>query len=94
MYIPVYLPRFIAPSVCECDCMREKIDMEFKAAQITWLKKEGDFLKKGEVICEAEIEKAICEIMAPSDAGLHEICIPNGAFCGVKDVLCYIEEIR
>jgi glycine cleavage system H lipoate-binding protein len=91
MLIPVYLPRFLEPGMIECDCLRDKINMEFKTAQLTWLKREGDYLKKDELICEAEVEKAVCEIFAPAEGYLMEICIKEGEYCGVKDVLCCIE---
>ena len=45
---------------------------------VRWLKKEGDPVKKGEVVCEVETEKAVFEIEAPSDGVLKKIIVKEG----------------
>ncbi len=45
---------------------------------VRWLKKEGDPVKKGEVICEVETEKAVFEVAAPQDGVLLQITAQDG----------------
>ena len=45
---------------------------------VRWLKKEGDSVKKGEVICEVETEKAVFEVSAPQDGVLLQITAHDG----------------
>ena len=45
---------------------------------VRWLKKEGDPVKKGEVICEVETEKAVFEVSAPQDGVLLQITARDG----------------
>lgn len=45
---------------------------------VHWLKKEGDPVKKGEVICEVETEKAVFEVEAPADGYLRKIIVKEG----------------
>lgn len=45
---------------------------------VRWLKKEGDALQRGEVICEVETEKAVFEVEAPVDGVLLKIIAPAG----------------
>jgi pyruvate dehydrogenase E2 component (dihydrolipoamide acetyltransferase) len=45
---------------------------------VRWLKKEGDTVKKGEVICEVETEKAVFEVSAPQDGVLLQIIANDG----------------
>ncbi len=46
---------------------------------VRWLKAEGDPLRRGEVICEVETEKAVFEVEAPADGVLLKIIAPAGA---------------
>lgn len=45
---------------------------------VQWLKSEGDEVKKGEVICEVETEKAVFEVWSPADGVLLKIIVPGG----------------
>ena len=45
---------------------------------VQWLKSEGDEVKKGEVICEVETEKAVFEVESPADGVLLKIIVPAG----------------
>jgi pyruvate dehydrogenase E2 component (dihydrolipoamide acetyltransferase) len=64
--------------------MAEKIIMPQGGQDITegqvvqWLKSEGDEVKKGEVICEVETEKAVFEVESPVDGVLLKIIVPAG----------------
>ena len=45
---------------------------------VSWLKKEGETVKKGEVVCEVETEKAVFEVQAPADGTLLKILAKEG----------------
>jgi 2-oxoglutarate dehydrogenase E2 component (dihydrolipoamide succinyltransferase) len=55
-----------------------------------WLKKDGDYVKQDEVICELESEKATFELNAEK-AGVLRIAAPEGATLKVGDVACTID---
>jgi pyruvate dehydrogenase E2 component (dihydrolipoamide acetyltransferase) len=64
--------------------MAEKIIMpqggqDIKEGRVVrWHKAEGDPVKKGEVICEVETEKAVFEVESPADGVLLKIVVPAG----------------
>jgi pyruvate dehydrogenase E2 component (dihydrolipoamide acetyltransferase) len=64
--------------------MTEKIIMPQGGQDLTegrvveWLKSEGDEVKKGEVICEVETEKAVFEVESPANGVLLKIIVPAG----------------
>lgn len=64
--------------------MAEKIIMPQGGQDITegqvvqWRKSEGDEVKKGEVICEVETEKAVFEVESPADGVLLKIFVSAG----------------
>lgn len=45
---------------------------------VRWFKQEGEPLRRGEVICEVETEKAVFEVEAPVDGVLLKIVAPAG----------------
>lgn len=45
---------------------------------VRWFKREGEPLRRGEVICEVETEKAVFEVEAPVDGVLLKIIAPAG----------------
>jgi pyruvate dehydrogenase E2 component (dihydrolipoamide acetyltransferase) len=45
---------------------------------VSWLKKEGDRVKKGDVVCEVETEKAVFEVQAPAAGTLLGIIAKEG----------------
>jgi pyruvate dehydrogenase E2 component (dihydrolipoamide acetyltransferase) len=46
---------------------------------VHWLKAEGETVRRGDVLCEVETEKAIFEVEAPSDGVLLRIVAPAGS---------------
>jgi pyruvate dehydrogenase E2 component (dihydrolipoamide acetyltransferase) len=46
---------------------------------VRWLKAEGESVRRGEVLCEVETEKAIFEVEAPADGVLLRIVAPAGS---------------
>lgn len=45
---------------------------------VRWVKAEGEFVGRGEVICEVETEKAVFEVVSPVDGVLLKIVAPAG----------------
>ncbi|MDP2194064.1 MAG: biotin/lipoyl-containing protein, partial [Alphaproteobacteria bacterium] len=46
---------------------------------VKWLKKEGDTVKAGDILCEIETDKATMEVEAVDEGILGKICVPEGA---------------
>jgi len=59
---------------------------------VRWLKREGEPLQRGEVICEVETEKAVFEVEAPVDGVLLKIFAPAGTKVPVFTVIGIIGE--
>jgi pyruvate dehydrogenase E2 component (dihydrolipoamide acetyltransferase) len=76
--------------------MAEKIIMPQGGQDITegrvvrWLKSEGDQVKKGEVICEVETEKAVFEVESPIDGVVLKILVLAGKVAQVFSTIGYV----
>lgn len=55
-----------------------------------WLKKDGDYVKMDEVLCELETDKATMELNA-EQAGVLKIIAGEGATLAIGDVVCSID---
>ncbi len=60
---------------------------------VKWLKKEGDYVNRDELLCEMESEKATFELNA-EQAGMLHIVAQEGATLNIGDVACKIDEAR
>lgn len=59
--------------------------------QITqWHKKEGDYVKKGDVLFEIESDKSILDVEAFVEGTLVKIIAPDGCSVLPKDIVAYI----
>ena len=58
---------------------------------VKWLKKEGDYVNRDEVLCELESEKATFELNA-EQAGVLHIKAQEGATLAIGDLACSIDE--
>ena len=58
---------------------------------VKWLKKEGDYVNRDEVLCELESEKATFELNA-EQAGVLHIVAQEGATLSIGDLACSIDE--
>lgn len=58
---------------------------------VKWLKKEGDYANRDEVLCELESEKATFELTAEQAGTLH-IVAEEGATLKIGDLACTIDE--
>ncbi len=58
---------------------------------VKWLKKEGDYVNRDELLCELESEKATFELNA-EQAGVLHIVAQEGATLNIGDTACKIDE--
>jgi len=58
---------------------------------VKWLKKEGDYVNRDEVLCELESEKATFELNA-EQAGILHIVAQENATLAIGDLACSIDE--
>lgn len=58
---------------------------------VKWLKPDGSYVKRDELLCELESEKATFELNA-EEAGLLHIVAQEGATLAIGDVACKIDE--
>lgn len=73
-----------------CKCMNEPVKLGAKKGVLAWIKQEGESVKKGDLICEGEVEKKIVEFLAPCDGVLTEQVIKEGEVFTAGDVLGYV----
>ena len=59
---------------------------------VTWLKKEGDYVEKGEPICTIETEKAILDIEAPASGMLRKIMASAGETIPISVAIALLGE--
>ena len=64
-------------------------DLKFGTV-VRWLKKEGDVVKKGDLVCEVETEKAVFEVNAPRDGFLIKIIKADGEEAKILTAIGYI----
>jgi 2-oxoglutarate dehydrogenase E2 component (dihydrolipoamide succinyltransferase) len=58
---------------------------------VKWLKKEGEWVERDEVVCELESEKATFELNAEQAGILHPVA-EEGATLNIGDLACKIDE--
>src|ERR1044072_3277760 len=58
---------------------------------VKWLKTDGEWVERDEVLCELESEKATFELNAEK-AGILHIVAQEGATLAIGDVACKIDE--
>ena len=57
---------------------------------LSWRKKEGDAVKKGEPLLEIETDKAVVEIEAPGDGILADVTAHEGAVIPVGETIAWL----
>ena len=68
-----------------------RLDPEMREGRIVeWLKKEGDMVRKGEIIAIIETEKATAEIEAPESGVLSKILVKEGEVVPVGSKIAII----
>lgn len=58
---------------------------------VTWLKKDGEWVERDELLCELESEKATFELNA-EQAGILHIVAEEGTDLNIGDIACKIDE--
>ena len=58
-----------------------------------WFKKQGETVKKGEILCTVETEKASVEIEAPCSGLLKRVRCPRDTEVSVGDCIAIIGEV-
>ena len=61
-----------------------------KVTITSWLKKEGDSVRRDEILCELESDKATFELLAEADGVLH-IKAQKGDILPIRGLVCVIE---
>jgi len=59
---------------------------------LSWLKKVGEPVKKGEDLVEAKTEKDYPIYHRPADGHISEVLVTAGKAAGVGDLIGYLEE--
>lgn len=59
---------------------------------VRWFKAEGEPIRRGDVICEVETEKAVFEVEAPADGVLLRVLAPAGSKVPIFSVIGIIGE--
>ncbi len=77
----------------DCACQYEPVDIEDADCYIEWLKGSGEFVKRGEPICDAEVDKKTIEFIAECDGYLTH-SIENGDHFGVGTTIGYIKATK
>lgn len=63
-------------------------------AIVTWLKRPGDPVRKGETLVIVQAEKVSFELPAPADGKLTEILVPQGAVVKSGEVLARVDAVE
>ena len=71
----------------DCECMNREYLLTYKKGRLHWLCAPGDTVAKGQLLCEAEIEKRIFEVLSPANVVLSRQCVEEGARFTGEDVL-------
>lgn len=66
------------------------LDMD-EGTILTWYKKEGDLVKKGEVLLEIETDKATTDVESALDGTLTEIVEEEDATVDIGEVIAWVE---
>ncbi len=71
-----------------------RIDVAMESGKIVeWLKKEGDYVKKGEVVAIVETEKAAVEVTSEADGLIIKILHNVGEEVAVGETIAEIQKI-
>lgn len=79
----VHLPRFVKKTCCD-----KELDLLHKTAAIRWYVKDGEQVKKGDPLCEAEADKTVFTVEAPCAGTVARIA--DGDAAGPNDTLCVL----
>ena len=72
------------------ECQFRPFQLKHKIGKLFWLVRPGSPVKKGEILCEAEVEKATLEFPSPCDGILDEILVSDGESFACDELLAVI----
>ncbi len=75
----------------DCECMSREYLLTYKKGRLHWLCAPGDTVIKGQLLCEAEIEKRTFEVLSPADGILAEQRVAEGERFACTDVIGIIQ---
>ena len=58
---------------------------------LSWKKREGEAIEKGEIILEIETDKAVVEVESPASGVVKKILVPEGETVPINTPLAVIE---
>ena len=61
-----------------------------EAAIVAWLKQEGEEVKRGELLCELETDKAVTELESVAQGVLLRQVLPAGSEVKVGTIIAYV----
>src|SRR5512139_855305 len=61
-----------------------------KGALVRWLKKEGDRVSSGDILCEVETDKATMEYESVQEGTLLKIVVPEGKEARVGELIAVL----
>ena len=59
---------------------------------IKWLKQEGDMVKRGDILCEVQTDKAVTELESAAQGVLLRQVVAEDTDVKVGDVIAYVGE--
>lgn len=59
---------------------------------VKWLKKEGDYVQRGEILMEVETDKTVLEVESFATGYLKKILVKEGETAPVGDTIAIISE--
>lgn len=74
-------------------CMPKMDHTSEEATIAEWVKKEGDMVKRGELLLRVETGKTILDVEAPFNGRIAQIVVPEGETVPVQALIAYIEEM-
>ncbi len=95
MRIPVIVPDKVEPKKGKAyDWLNQSgpVDLSLEPIFISWVKKEGEVVEKGETIVHGEVQKRIVSITAPCSGVIDEIMIDDNMAHSSGETLGYIED--
>ena len=93
--MPILVPQIVMPKKDEenpCPCQDIPVKLEYKTCCLSWLYDIGDYVEKGQVICEGEVEKKAFGIQAPCSGYIAEKCLDDEDDFTAGDILGYIKQ--
>lgn len=73
-----------------CECMKKPVDLRKKKGYLSWSAETGSTVKKGDTVCDIEVDKKTVVITSGYDGVLTEKCFEDGEVVKAGDILGYV----